>query len=77
MNCQYNYNWVDFNKFYRYYKYKRQALWGMGIVVKKFIVILGFVLALTFLQNVKFEINCLAEEDGMIDWHSYELEDLM
>lgn len=49
----------------------------MGIVVKKFIVILGFVLALTFLQNVKFEINCLAEEDGMIDWHSYELEDLM
>jgi hypothetical protein len=47
----------------------------MGIVIKKFIAILGFVLALTFLQNVKFEINCLAEEDGMIEWHLYESEE--
>lgn len=48
---------------------------GMGIVIKKFMAILGFVLALTFLQNVKFEINCLAEEDGMIEWHLYESEE--
>ncbi|NLX61235.1 MAG: hypothetical protein GXZ06_01720 [Tissierellia bacterium] len=46
-------------------------------MIKKFIVILGFVLALTSLPNVKFEINYLAEDDGMIDWHSYESEEII
>ncbi|HSH34772.1 hypothetical protein [Schnuerera sp.] len=46
-------------------------------MIKKFIVVLGFILALTFMQNVKSKSNYLVEDDEMIEWHSYEPEEVI
>lgn len=49
------------------------------MLLKKCMIILGFVLALTFVQGVQSESRYLAAEDDekIIDWFSYERVEFM
>lgn len=45
--------------------------------LKKFVVIFGILLALTFTSSIRHETKYLVEKDELIDWNSQEVLEVL